>query len=65
MNAHILTLMRSITCDSGSAQIANHDTNLNNKENNMSEGSMAWWKFIDDLDRRISKSNEETSNDNG
>lgn len=30
----------------------------------MSSGSMAWWKFIDKLDRELEGSKQEGNNDN-
>ena len=64
MNGPTLTSTLSITCVSGSARTVNQDTNQINKENNMSSGSMAWWKFIDKLDKERDNDARVGNNDN-
>lgn len=64
MNGPTLTSTPSTICVSGSARTVNQDTNQINKENNMSSGSMTWWKFIDKLDRELEGSKQEGNNDN-
>lgn len=65
MNGPILTMTHSISCVCGSARTVNQDTKRNNKENNMSSGSMAWWKFIDKLDRELDNDDAGVGNNDG